>query len=316
MGFAISRVVAVSFGLMVVAGAAARAEPRSVAVLDIDGAADLTAALRDRADASSTYELASRYGDLGELMRRDCAPQPATAPTPACLTAVARDLGVQVLLLGRVEPAAGHFAVHVQLFDAATNGFAKSVDDTVDASELDASGVGRLAPQLYAQLTGETAPTPKPVEPTSDTATVSGPAGLMAAPPATPASPASSISAARRPWRTMFVAAAAGTVVAVGMVAYGVSESSQLGGGLFNFGSKCMRFLDGGFLPSDPSGCKQGQLDADLSNAGLVGVMALGTLAVVGLYEGYMKRDAADERVVVAPVLGPSQAGAVVQIVW
>jgi hypothetical protein len=310
MGRAAVGVVAV-----MVTASAARAEPPSLAVLGIEvigpnvtprasvAAIELTSALREQARDSSAYRLAGRDAELLDETLRMCSP--ASMLTPACLSAIAVDLGVQQLVAGTVQLRGDRIDVHLELFDAAMPGGGKPVRifrDSVDADALTGDGAVQLARRLYSEVAAadETQPSAQQVVPPQ-----------VAVIATTPAAPPVSTVRPVRAWRTAFVVAAAGTVAAGAAIAYGAAESSALGGGLFSFGSKCLE-AGGRTVPGDPAGCANAPVDAAVMNAGLVAAAVLGTFGVVAFYEGYVRRD----RVVIAPVIGSSEVGAVVRLGW
>jgi hypothetical protein len=126
-------------------------------------------------------------------------------------------------------------------------------------------------------------------------------------------------------WRKAFVASTIGTVASIGVATLAYEELSPTGkypNSFYKYGVDCN-------MASRKSDCNGAGNYETASYISWAGIGVFGAIAVVALYEGYIKHDSpqsgehADnghrkrrERFVVTPVVGPTGGGAQVQLNW
>jgi hypothetical protein len=411
--------VGVLAAALVLGAGVAAAAPKTISVLGIevggsnvtqqatDAAVELTTQLRKRAGIGSSpqYTVAGAPKELlDEKLLFSCQNE-----DPPCLTKIAGDLNVQVLLFGNLQSDTSHtqYVITLKLFDASTHTFVRILKGkTVPVGDLVAGSVtsNELAKKLYAEITGESlnvtltlkidgsesgtvkvndlpaqpyssgiakpsvpegrvriviepnektvqryeetiqvggdttkdirlAPMPTTTKPENPPLTGNG-TGSAATPCSTPGCQdtqqheyGGTVSDTGRPgkgWRVAFVASTIATVGSIGLATYAYTQLTSTGSesGFYKFGGKCNQ-------SPPPSQCGNGPTLQTESYVGWAGIGVFGALAVVALYEGYIKHDApattehADnahrkrrERFVVTPVVGSTSAGAQVQLNW
>jgi hypothetical protein len=150
------------YALAVVAAMAgvAEAKPATIAILGLDVKAtylterdvaiakQLTTALRARAAASGRpYVLAPGTNKelIDERLINEC-----TTESPKCMAKIGANLGVDVLVWGRIAPAQDGYQVSLWLLEVGPARVARSLTDVMRTSMID-----RFAKQSYARISGK-----------------------------------------------------------------------------------------------------------------------------------------------------------------
>jgi len=142
---------------------------RKIAILGIEAlhhvdaqiATELTRALRERAKAGiGPYELGpGRDAELiDEKILNNCENE-----APACMAAIGYDLGVDVLMFGKIELASGGYGVTLKLLDVKKKKVVRSLTRTIAFPDRSEDAETRLrnaldyapdAKRMYSDLTG------------------------------------------------------------------------------------------------------------------------------------------------------------------
>ncbi len=297
--------------LLSITGSAAAERKAKIAVLGIEvvGTVDiettrlalnLTESLRQH--ARSTVSLVIAPNSDKELIDEKLASSCETEAM-ACMVTIAKKLGANLMLFGRLEKRDRGYQVSLKLLDVERRTMTPWNDD------LPGDEVDQLVPWSrtgFATITGE--------DPTAE-----------AVVPARPPSPEPS-----SPWRTRAIVASIGTVAMAGAFGYTWNRLSQLGkqDGLFEYGSKCFKNAQGEFVASpegvaSPDDCGTGgtlRIATFATGAVLAGV---GVFTLVAWYKSFKTPQERRENVAgtrkssrfaVTPIVSPAAAGAILQL--
>jgi len=127
------------------------------ATADDEVARNMTAALRDAADAANGEELehSGRENQLGQLMIAFGCDE----PNPRCLGEIGESLASQRLIYGIVQAASddsGGFTISLDYFDVEAGEVTRSLEEPIGEEVTSGDGAANLAATLFTNLTGVT----------------------------------------------------------------------------------------------------------------------------------------------------------------